>query len=327
MALIDYTNKVIYWDEVNWQWLPYIIVSTQGKCSLIKERTRFPLNCQEDAVNALKSFGFSFIPLKHLGVIEVSQALLLYNGVLYQLSKAKCNVLSLVSLITGKSRNWVIKRLEGESVLSEDTVRCLVSDAKQTQIEYQGKFYDSYRSLSEDLGIPYTYIIKNMRTGKTIEDVLNEYSYKFTKVKDHLGNGFDSLNSMLRYYNMTRGCYLKRLVKGWSLEENLTTPVKIRGEVRDYVDFRGKVFSSLTSMACEYGVSRVTMTKLLKEGKTSEEITRELYGKAIKDHLGYSYPTYTKMAEHYGITGRLYQSRRAKGWSLEEALTGKRKER
>lgn len=326
MALIDNQNKVIYWDEVNWQWLPYVIISTQGKCNLIEEGTRFPLNCQEDAVNALKSFGFSLLPLKHLGIIEVSPSLFMYNGVLYQLNKAKSNILSLVSLITGRSKNWVTKRLEGEGVLSEKSIKYLVSDAKTNQIEYQGKFYNSYRSLSDALGVPYTYIIKNMRTGKTIDDVLNDYSYKFIKVKDHLGNGFDSLNSMLRYYNMTRGCYLTRLVKGWSLEEILTTPVKRRGEVRDYVDFKGKVFSSLTRMAEEYGVSRVTMTKLLKEGKTSEEITRELYEKAIKDHLGNSYPTYTKMAEHYGITGRLYQSRRAKGWSLEEALTGKRKE-
>lgn len=27
MALIDNQNKVVYWDEVNWQWLPFVKIS------------------------------------------------------------------------------------------------------------------------------------------------------------------------------------------------------------------------------------------------------------------------------------------------------------
>ena len=24
MALVDFQNKIIYWDEANWQWLPFV---------------------------------------------------------------------------------------------------------------------------------------------------------------------------------------------------------------------------------------------------------------------------------------------------------------
>ena len=323
MALVDYQNKVIYWDEVNWQWLPYVRVNLQGRCHVVKDGTCISVNCQDNAVKSLKGLGFSMLPLKHLGIIEVSSGVFLYNGVLYQLNKAKSNILSLVSFITGKSKTWITKRLEGESILSKDIIRHLVSEAKQ--IEYQGKLYNSYHSLAKDLNISYTYIYKNLDKGMSIEDLVNNYSPKVTEVTDHLGNKFKSLKSMLSYYNITKSDYLKREIKGWSLKEILTTPIKKRENGKEFFDFKGKVFQSLTSMAREYGVSRPTLIKLLNEGKTPEEVTYKLSQKSVKDHLGNSYPTYTKMAKHYGVNVSTFFNRQYKGWSLEEALTGKRK--
>lgn len=323
MALVDYNNKVIYWDEVNWQWLPYVRVNLQGRCHVVKDGYCLFVNCQDNAVNALKGLGFSMLPLKHLGIIEIYNGAFLYNGVLYQLNRAKSNILSLVSLITGKSKNWITKRLEGEGVLSEDILRRLVSEAEP--IHYRGRLYNSYHSLAKALNISYTYLYNNLDKGKSIEDIVNNYSPKVTEVTDHLGNKFSSLKSMLSYYNITKSAYLRRELRVWSLKEILTTPVERRGDGKECYDFKGKVFTSLTSLAREYGVSRPTLLKLLGEGKTTEEVTYQLSQKSVKDHLGNSYPTYTKMAKHYGVNVSTFFNRKYKGWSLEEALTGKRK--
>ena len=80
-------------------------------------------------------------------------------------------------------------------------------------------------------------------------------------------------------------------------------------------------------MAKEYGISLPTIIKLLEEGKTSEEVTYQLSQKSIKDHLGNSFPTTTKMTEHYGVHISTFLNRQHRGWSLEEALTGNRKKK
>ena len=83
MALIDNQNKVIYWDEVNWQWLPYVSIEGSGVCYLRKNNKRFPIKCGVDAINILKSFGFCFSPMQNLGVIEISRGCFLYKDKLY----------------------------------------------------------------------------------------------------------------------------------------------------------------------------------------------------------------------------------------------------
>ena len=64
-------------------------------------------------------------------------------------------------------------------------------------------------------------------------------------------------------------------------------------------------------------------------GRTSEEITYILFQKSkkvssIKDHLGNEFTTQSEMVEYYGVKPSTFINRRLKGWSLEEALTGKR---
>lgn len=77
-------------------------------------------------------------------------------------------------------------------------------------------------------------------------------------------------------------------------------------------------------MAREYGVSYSALQKFLNEGKTSEEATFLISQRVVKDHLGNIYPTIVKMAESYNISVELFHNRLSTGWSVEEALTGKR---
>ena len=83
-------------------------------------------------------------------------------------------------------------------------------------------------------------------------------------------------------------------------------------------------------MAKEYGVSLVTLLKLLDKGKTSEEATYLLSQRNSKrgnyeDHLGVKFSSRAKMFEAYGVNSATFYRRMENGWSLEEALTGKRK--
>lgn len=74
MALIDYSNKVIYWDEVNWQWLPFVNVRESGNCSLVLRGVgSFPVECAEDATKILNGIGYCLSSLHDLGIFEVSK--------------------------------------------------------------------------------------------------------------------------------------------------------------------------------------------------------------------------------------------------------------
>ena len=46
----------------------------------------------------------------------------------------------------------------------------------------------------------------------------------------------------------------------------------------------------------------------------------------VRDHLGNEYETLKDMCRHYGISSSVYCHRREYGYSLEERLTGKRRE-
>lgn len=194
---------------------------------------------------------------------------------------------------------------------------------RSKSIKYGGKSYRSFRSLSSELGIPSKYIRERLAEGKTIEEVVE--MYKPRTVTDHLGVSYDSLTEMTEKWGISLGVYYRRENKGWSIKEILTTPAKAgykRG--KKYTDFKGKIYSSAVSISKEYGISTVTFKKLLSEGKTSEEITKELSQQVIKDHLGNVYPSFVKLADAYGVDASVFRNRQKRGWSLEEALTGKK---
>lgn len=55
--------------------------------------------------------------------------------------------------------------------------------------------------------------------------------------------------------------------------------------------------------------------------------TRRGYNRIHTDHLGNTYPTVGAMCDQYGVKESVYRSRVNKGWTVEEALTGNRKDR
>lgn len=328
MALIDNPNKVIYWDEVNWQWLPYVTVGKNNKYYFTKRGLCFPVNCKEDVLNTLKDLNFLLSSLQDLGIIEVSRGLFLYNGKVYSDNGSPVLRFSrFISLISGSSSSVINRKLNSIGVISKKCFVDLVSKENNSincnSISYKDKSYVSIRSLAIDLGIPYNYMHKYLAKGFTIDKIEGLYKSRF--VTDHLGNQFNSVASMLNNWGITIGAYNSRRKRGWSLEKILTTPIKSSSKgFKEYVDFKGRVFSSLTGIAEEYHTSVPTIQKLLTEDKTIEDVTYLLSQTFVEDHLGNTFPTTNKMAKHYGVDPTLFRNRVKRGWSLEEALTGKR---
>lgn len=266
MALIDQQNKVIYWDEVNWQWLPFLAKERNGKFYLIKDKKRFPVKCKEDVVSLIKSFGFCLSPIQDLGIIEVSAGYFLYKGGLYSTGTPKTGIIKLISIISGNSLSKIHNEIKGHGVLSKNIFEELLS---RDTVEYKGKVYKSLRNLAENLNVPYSYMRNHLSKGRTIDEIIKMYVPR--DVSDHLGNKFDSVSSMIEYWGISRNAYLGRRAKGLPLEEILTKPVKSLKRLKEYKDFEGNVFSTKAEMAEHWGVNYSTFRNRLGLGWSLEE--------------------------------------------------------
>lgn len=75
----------------------------------------------------------------------------------------------------------------------------------------------------------YTFLGRKIR-GWNIEDALTrelDFGYGIgIPAKDHLGNHYMSVSHMARTYGLRPDALFKRLERGWSLKEALTTPVR-----------------------------------------------------------------------------------------------------
>lgn len=239
MALIDQQNKVIYWDEVNWQWLPNIRKEKSNNFFLIKGNRRFSIKSPEDVINLLKSFNYSIASLQSLGFVEVCRCCFLYKGRLYQLSKTNPSLLSLLSYITGEPKHRLSVQIQGKGVLTKGFIDDLVfgsvsnkssytpKSKKKLNYTYKGKLYESYVSLAEEVGISSVHLYRGLTSGKSVEETVKYYKSKVVNFNDHLGNSLPSLGAMCKYWGISKTVYHGRIRRGWSLERTLTYPVKL----------------------------------------------------------------------------------------------------
>ena len=317
MPLLDEQNKVIYWDEVNWQWLPRVRVD-RGRCYFKKSKTLLVrIGCADDAIKFLTDLGFCFSSLESLDIYEISQNLFLYKNKIYQLSNVKPSIAKLLSPISGKSMPWAVRKVKDKGVITKDTWEEFLSITPK--ITYKGRNYNSYTELSKDLDASYDIVRWCFKKGMSIDEVVNYCKSNY--IEDHLGNRFKTQKEMAEHWGVPLNTYIHRKHQGWSLKDILSTPVK-RKEV--YKDHKGRVFSSIRELCATYKTSENTLLRLKDEYNTFEEATHFLDNrskKVIKDHLGNVYPTIDAMANYYGIKPASLHSRLHKGWVLERALT------
>jgi len=331
VALVDNINKVIYWDEVNWQWFPYIKI--EGEKLKVRDFNQGinmykDVHSREEIIDLLSEEGYLFSSLSSLGVTEISKGCYLYNGTIYRKigEGSFKNFSQFLSMVTGWSLGYIYKQLKGLGVVSKQWIEEL--NSKKSKITFQGKVYNSYSEFTKEYGLSKAYLHSKLDKGFSLEEIVTNYKSPRMSMKDHLGNKFSSVNEMVKHWDISYSAYKRRLDRGWSLEKTLTTPVKKKTIVKECVDFKGNVFPSIKSMAENYEVPYSTLYKLITGGMTPEEALEYLLSKReVTDHLGNSFTSYNKMAKFYGIKSGTLSTRLKRGWTLEEALTGKRKER
>lgn len=332
MALIDNQNKVIYWDEVNWYWLPYISKGP-GNSSVYFEYKgkRHLVNSKDFAIDVLVKDGFTLAPLSNLGVTEISRGYFLFNGSMYY-EDGRSSLYSLNSFfskVLKKPYYTVRNKLKDVGVLNQRKVTDLFF-SKGDYVEFHGKKYNNYAELAKDYNLPKNYIYKGLSRGLSLDEIVNNYKPRNKKVKDHLGNSFNSIRDMCRFWNTTEHVYTSRVSNGMSVKDALTKPIRRGGGIRKelkYTDFNGNSFTTKEAMCRANGVNVSSLCRRMKNGETQEEALKYLIENSkVYDHLGNSFSSYNSMAKHYGLKGMTLRQRLKRGWSLEEALTGKRKE-
>lgn len=139
------------------------------------------------------------------------------------------------------------------------------------------------------------------------------------KCKDHLGNEFDSIKDMCKYWNISNNIYNSRKRYGWDLEKILTTPVK--DKCNTCIDHLGNEFKTEKDMCKCYGLHYSTYRFRKESNWDLEKILTTPANLTVQDHLGNEFKTEKEMYEYWNITGNSYTSRKAKGWDLEKILT------
>lgn len=336
MALLDTLNNIIYWDEVNWQWLPYVSTKVnRGKLvTRLKRNSSYTSKIsREIVIQFLEDKGYSFISLDSIGVVEVSLGCYLYKDKVYQRDGGHSlkNFSTFLSMVSGKSQTYIFNYLKGRGVLSNLQLDELFST--QNVLEYKGKVYKSQLEFVKEFGFSRTYLKKCQDKSMSLDEIVSNYkNFKDGRV-DHLGKEFKTEKEMAKHWGISLEVYKGRRRSGWSLEKSLTTPTRLVREPVEYRDYTGRVFSSAKSMAKEYKVSSTTLLRMLDGGKSTEEVTHFLSQRVVQtrrgvtcsDHLGNTFPTKSEMLEHWGMSKSTFDGRLRRGWSLEEALIGKRK--
>lgn len=223
MALLDQQNKVIYWDEVNWQWLPFVVirvVKSKAYFLLKHKNTSVSVNSKEEVVRYLLNEGYTLSPISNLGISEVFLGIYLYEGRIYKRDEGAAlkNLSRLLALISGMSLDYVSNRLKGLGVIVDKNQVRLLTYGKGA-IEFKGKVYSSQSELAEEFGFSTAHISRKLSEGLTLEEIISEYNSKWV---DHLGNSYRLKGDMLAYWGVHRKTYNDRLKRGWSLEEALT---------------------------------------------------------------------------------------------------------
>lgn len=98
---------------------------------------------------------------------------------------------------------------------------------------------------------------------------------------------------------------------------------------RYVTDHKGNSYRNVQEMCGNYGIKPATFRARMRNGFTLEEALTTAIGKLRKgqvtDHLGNTYATIKEMCSFYGVNNSTYLCRIRKGYTVEEALTGKRK--
>ncbi len=95
--------------------------------------------------------------------------------------------------------------------------------------DHLGRKFKSIEEMASNWGINTNTLIFRLNNGWDIKEALTCKVVKggrHKRCEDHLGNKFDSILDMAKYWGINVGTFRRRISYGWGLEKALTTPIK-----------------------------------------------------------------------------------------------------
>lgn len=201
--------------------------------------------------------------------------------------------------------------------------------------DHTGRKFASVTAMCKAWGISPDVFDNRKRRGWSLEESLTTPKGKNLKkpiIKDHLGNTYRSIEEMCNHYGISDSTYSGRINNGYSVEEALTMKtddIKNR-HVKDHL---GNEFPSIRAMCKHWNVETSRYFGRRKIGWPLEKIlTTEdkiVYPEntiPAEDHLGNKFPSENEMCKFWGIPRTTYRLHIKQGWSVEKALTTKKRD-
>lgn len=331
MALIDDYNKVIYWDGVNWQWLPYINFkvkegSYRYRHKLLELKGSSVVCGREEVINLLEQLGYS-LELYPKSILEVKKGLFLYEGVLID----DCSsVRSFVCKAFNISQSSAFRLFRKSITLEEALIKSKSISKNHIPVRFKGMDFDSATSAAKYLGCTVNKLLVVLPfIGKYPEELLDRYlesSYgAFRPVQ--CSNGLWYVNMKEAAYDLGLSINSVRRYKDSKgviqLDEYLHSKTSLT--------IKGVNYESFKDLANHLGVPYHHVKRRFKRFQELNVPLDYLEDWAdinniipTQDHLGNWFPHKETMLNYYGVTQGTFYNRISRGWSLEETLTGKR---
>lgn len=210
------------------------------------------------------------------------------------------------------SQSTLQRRLKTMNLSIEDALTKSTQELKHPEIitDHLGNKFSSKAAMCEYWGIPRQVFFSRMQIGWSLEDCLSKplgYQPKNSKqITDHIGQTFESISDMCKYWKIGRTTYNARIKSGWSIEEALTKSKKeINVTQQPCVDHLGQKFASQNEMCRHYNITRHALfSRIHTLGWPLEKALTEplvINCKECEDFMHRKFPTAKDMAHYYGL--------------------------
>ena len=196
---------------------------------------------------------------------------------------------------------------------------------------YKGKLYEVSNLkpsivtlISSITGKVSTWVSRKIRGRGVLSETIFDELLLGLKVK-YNGKSYKGYNHLAKELGIPYSSIYAGLSEGKTLDEIIEN--RKPRKVRDHLENQ---FESIKEMVQYWGISRETYNKRLSEGWSLEKALTTSVSYAnntqkCRDHLGNEFESKGAMYKAYGVSRATFSNRLLSGWSLEEALTGKRK--
>lgn len=196
-----------------------------------------------------------------------------------------------------------------------------VSDHKGHSVEYDGVIYPSLSALAREKHISYGAMYRRLRMGMDLEQALQSNQRNHTIEYD--GKIYPSIKALAEEQQRVYSTLKARLERGMRVEEALLINNRLPSRKRRSVEYAGKMYPSIRSLAIERRIPYQTLRTRLCRGMTVEEAL-SASGPSI-EYGGKTYLSVKSLADELHVPYCRLRHRLKKGMAVDEALQNNRR--